>query len=166
MKLWPHPLDPEPNAGRSAFAAWLVGLSLALMLALSLFSCGAAPAAGSDRQPLSGCTVIDGDTIRCNGERIRLLGIDAPELEGHCRLGRECVAGDPLRSKLALEQAITGRRLTIVRVGKDRYGRTLGVIYSGGENVSCIMIDGRYAVYVEKWDNQHMVKTDCPRSAR
>lgn len=39
-------------------------------------------------QTVSGCTVTDGDTIRCNGERIRLLGIDTPELPGHCRQGR------------------------------------------------------------------------------
>ena len=31
---------------------------------------------------VEGCTVTDGDTVRCNGERIRLLGIDAPELPG------------------------------------------------------------------------------------
>jgi endonuclease YncB( thermonuclease family) len=46
-------------------------------------------------QTVSGCTVTDGDTIRCNGERIRLLGIDTPELPGHCRKGRDCVSGDP-----------------------------------------------------------------------
>jgi len=142
-----------------------LGLSLAVMLAASLISCASAPAAEFDRQPLSGCVVTDGDTIRCEGERIRLLGIDAPELEGHCRPGRECVAGDPLRSKLALEQAIAGKPLTIERVGKDRYGRTLGVIYAGGQNVSCTLIDGGYAIYVEKWDNGGLVRGDCPEVA-
>ena len=31
------------------------------------------------------CTVVDGDPLRCGSERVRLLGIDAPELPGHCR---------------------------------------------------------------------------------
>ena len=39
---------------------------------------------------VSGCTVTDGDTIRCDGEPIRLLGIDTPEVPGHCREGRDC----------------------------------------------------------------------------
>jgi endonuclease YncB( thermonuclease family) len=136
------------------------------MLALSLLSCAAAPASVADRQPLYGCSVIDGDTIRCQDERIRLLGIDAPELAGHCRTGRQCVAGDPLRSKLALEQAVAGKRLTIERVGKGRYGRTLGVIYADGRNVSCFLIEGDYAVYVGKWDNGDRVRLDCPAMAR
>ncbi len=162
MKLWPHPLDPEPKSPRSVLSAWLVGLSIAIMLALSLLSCAAAPASADDREPLSACSITDGDTIRCNDERIRLLGIDAPELPGHCRAGRQCVEGDPLRSKLALEQAIAGKRLTIKRAGKDRYGRTLGVIYADNINISCALIAGGYAVYVPKWDNGKLVKADCP----
>ena len=144
-------------------AAWLVGLSLVVLLALSLLSCAAAPTSVAERQPLSGCSVSDGDTIRCQGERIRLLGIDAPELAGHCRAGRNCVAGDPLRSKLALEQALAGKRLTIERVGKDRYGRTLGVIYADGRNVSCQLVAGGYAVYVGEWDDGGRVNADCPQ---
>lgn len=45
---------------------------------------------------------IDGETLRCGKERIRLLGIDAPETPGHCRRGRKCVEGDPYASKAAL----------------------------------------------------------------
>ena len=45
-------------------------------------------------------TVNDGDTLRCqDGTRIRLSGIDAPELDGHCQPGRACVPGDPLASR-------------------------------------------------------------------
>jgi endonuclease YncB( thermonuclease family) len=31
---------------------------------------------------ISSCHAIDGDTLRCGEERIRLVGIDAPELPG------------------------------------------------------------------------------------
>lgn len=33
---------------------------------------------------VSGCSVTDGDTIRCNGERIRLLGVGACKRSGPC----------------------------------------------------------------------------------
>ena len=44
-----------------------------------------------------GCSnphVVDGDTLRCGATRIRLHGIDAPETDGHCRVGRECARED------------------------------------------------------------------------
>ncbi len=42
---------------------------------------------------------IDGDTLRCAaGPRVRLAGIDAPEIPGHCRRGRKCTPGDPAAS--------------------------------------------------------------------
>lgn len=50
-------------------------------------------------------TVVDGDTIRLGKERIRLLGIDAPETHP-CRQGRVCVPGDGQASKRNLERVL------------------------------------------------------------
>jgi endonuclease YncB( thermonuclease family) len=33
---------------------------------------------------LAMCRVVDGDGLNCQGERIRLVDIDAPEIAGHC----------------------------------------------------------------------------------
>src|SRR4051812_48974674 len=66
------------------------------------------------------CRAIDGDTLVCDGERIRLNGIDAPELPGHCRPGRRCVVGDPFAAKADLERNIRGGVIAITRLGKDR----------------------------------------------
>ena len=63
---------------------------------------------------------INGDTLRCGRERIRLLGIDAPEPPGHCR---RCVKRDAVASRAALARLARGRA-AISRAGKDRYGRT------------------------------------------
>ncbi|WP_328592400.1 thermonuclease family protein [Flavisphingopyxis soli] len=166
MKLWPHPLDPEPKSGWITIAVWLVGLSLVVMLAASLVACAAVSPTTRDREPLSACSVTDGDTLRCQDERVRLLGIDAPEMPGHCRQDRTCVEGDPLESKLALEQAIAQKRLTIERVAKDRYGRTLALVFADKQDVSCILLAGGYAVYVERWDNGRRIHNDCPAAAQ
>ena len=40
------------------------------------------------------CSVTDGDTIKCNRERIPPLGMDVPELPGHCQAGRDFLTGD------------------------------------------------------------------------
>lgn len=105
------------------------------------------------------CAAIDGDSIRCSGENIRLLGIDAPEFS--CPRHRQCVEGDPQAAKDHLAALIRGRALTIERVGRDRYGRTLGVVYADGVNVSCLMVQARHAGYIERWDNGGRVARDC-----
>lgn len=94
---------------------------------------------------LAACTATDGDTIRCGGERVRIAGIDAPELK-RCPRTRVCVPGDGQASKRALASMIAGRELTIVRTGRDRYGRTLARVYAGGRNVACELIAGGFAV--------------------
>lgn len=88
------------------------------------------------------CTLIaiDGDTLRCGRERIRLLGIDAPEMPGHCRRGRRCVAGDPFAAKAALAAAITRGPATIERRGSDRYNRTLARVRINGVDLSDHML--------------------------
>lgn len=75
---------------------------------------------------LSGCVVTDGDSLKCGQERVRLLGIDAPEM-GRCRQGRVCAPGSGPASKAALAATIRNfRTVQIERVGRDRFGRTLG----------------------------------------
>ena len=71
--------------------------------------------------------VIDGDTIELeNGEKVRYIGIDTPELKG--RDGKECFAD---RAKQANTRLVEGK---IVRLEKDvsekdRYGRLLRYVY-------------------------------------
>lgn len=110
---------------------------------------------------LSGCSVTDGDTIRCGGERIRLLGIDAPELPGHCRSGRTCAPGDPYASTKSLSDALTGP-LTIERVGEDHYGRTLAMVAGGNGDLSCWQLAHNQVIYKADWDDGLRVARTCP----
>jgi micrococcal nuclease len=73
--------------------------------------------------------VLDGDTFETDaGERVRLLGIDAPEVAHHGQ--QEEPFGD--ESTAWLRQQISGRVVTL-HLGveeTDRYGRTLAWVYS------------------------------------
>lgn len=131
--------------------------SRAMLLALACAACAPLP----EPAPIAGsCSITDGDTIRCGEERIRLLGIDAPEL-GTCRPGRQCVEGDGKASRATLAGMVAGADLSIVRLGTDRYGRTLGVVYADGINTSCAMIEAGQAEYVGRWDDRGAVRRDC-----
>ena len=90
-------------------------------------------------------TVTDGDTLRCGAERIRIAGIDAPEIHG-CQRNRVCTPGDGFAAKRALEAILSRGPVSIERVGRDRYGRTLARVYANGRNVACQLIAGGYAV--------------------
>lgn len=107
------------------------------------------------------CAAIDGDTIRCGREVIRLIGIDAPEMPGHCRAGRACVPGDPVRAKRALNAAMMHHPITIRRFGHDRYRRTLAIVYAGRVNLSCAQMDSGNAIYKPGWDAARRVGREC-----
>ena len=106
--------------------------------------------------------VVDGDTLNINHERIRLIGIDAPEMMGHCRQGRVCVKGNPHRSKASLQSIVNrGGSVKIVRRGYDRYGRTLASVSIGTTNLSCHQIRTHNAVYVPRWDRTKIISNSC-----
>lgn len=108
------------------------------------------------------CTpiAVDGDTLRCGRERIRLLAIDAPEMPGHCRRGRKCVAGDPFASRASLATALRPP-FAIRRVGRDHYGRTLATVSGARGDLSCWQLRKRQAQYRARWDNRKMVAEIC-----
>ncbi len=100
---------------------------------------------------------IDGDTIRCRGTvvSIRLAGIDAPELPGHCRRGRVCTAGDGPAAKRALAQLLRAGPVTVRLGGDGGYGRALGRVWAGRLDVNCAMVERGFAVF-------RYSRIDCP----
>lgn len=144
---------------RSMATCWrasLLGPALSLCL-----SCAPPPILADNLEPIAGCGATDGDTIRCGEERIRIIGIDAPE-KGSCRPGRQCVEGDPIRATETLAAELR-KALAIERMGQDRYGRTLGHVYADGRSIACTQIAVRSAQYMSRWDNlpRGRVRSEC-----
>ncbi len=84
-------------------------------------------------------SVHDGDSIRlCDGERVRIANIDAPEMPGSpkCQRGRNgwCDYRLASKSRDALESFLSGGSVMIVRQGKDAYGRTLARVTVNGRD--------------------------------
>lgn len=100
---------------------------------------------GTSTITCSTVVVTDGDTFRCNGTRIRLAHIDAPELPGHCRPGRSCTPGDPFASKAYL-RSLTSHPVTCRAIDTDKYGRTVAFCKSNGKDLSCAMVQSKHAV--------------------
>lgn len=80
--------------------------------------------------------VIDGDTIIHEGQTIRIMGLDAPEL--HPRCTAEAVMAAQARARLA---ELLAEGFTVEPHGQDRYGRVLAVVRTArGLDVAHVMI--------------------------
>ncbi|KKW92309.1 MULTISPECIES: thermonuclease family protein [Sphingobium] len=108
----------------------------------------------------SAVTVVDGSMLRVNGEPIRLLGIEAPDVAARCRKGRICTPVDPRRSKDSLKHSLRDP-ITIVPVARDAAGRTVAIIYAGGLNISCEQLRKGMAVYKPHWDSGRRLAKEC-----
>lgn len=86
--------------------------------------------------------MIDGDTIVVDGEHIRILGLDAPEI-GHAQCDDERRRG--AAAKAALAELLAGHEPQIERRGLDRYRRTLAVVSVDGRNVASTLISAGHA---------------------
>lgn len=111
------------------------------------------------------CLAIDGDTLVCRRGltriHLRLNGIDAPELPGHCAKYRHCAPGDPYASKANLAALIQGKRVTWIALGKDKYGRTIAETMVKGTDLQCAQLRGGFAIYKPRWDNLKLVAKRC-----
>jgi endonuclease YncB( thermonuclease family) len=96
-------------------------------------------------------TVIDGDTIVVQGERIRLLGINAPELKGKCR--EESIRA--LRARSRLMELIKTAKIDIERDGFDRYRRTLATVSVAGTDLGHVLMqEGLARKWVQHYGGQ------------
>lgn len=79
--------------------------------------------------------VVDGDTFRYGTERIRLRGIDTPELN---EPGGQA-------ARLRLETLLRSGPVHIVPHGRDVYDRTVADVYVDGQNVAEMLAQEGYA---------------------
>ncbi len=91
-------------------------------------------------------TVSDGDGFVAAGLRIRLLGMDAPEIEQVCLdgEGREWPCGK--RARWRLYELLAGREIEVRIHDVDRYGRLLATCRVGGRDVGETMVREGLAV--------------------
>lgn len=118
-------------------------LALAILAAAALAARGIDPAQTFSRA--GPARVHDGDTLTVAGERVRLLGIDAPELKQVCRRANEDYPCGQA-SRQALTDMIGGREVSCEATKRDRYRRLLGRCRAGGVDLNAELIRSGWAV--------------------
>lgn len=85
-------------------------------------------------------SVIDGDTLKISETVIRLEGIDAPER-------KQPFGGEARRW---LDRSVCLKTVRVVVTGKDRYGRTLGIVHVGDRNMNEELVQMGFAWHYKK----------------
>lgn len=71
------------------------------------------------------CIALDGDTLVCNRQKVRLVNVDAAEL----------TQAGGAAAKRRLQALVRNRVVTLKPLGQDRYGRLLAEVYVDGRRI-------------------------------
>lgn len=115
------------------------------MLALALAGGAILALKPSERSVEGRAVVVDGDTIQLDDLRIRLKGIDAPELQQTCaRNGRSYRCGEEARR--VLSDLVVRENVACRSLGRDRYQRMLARCFVGNRDIGGTMVERGWAV--------------------
>ena len=88
--------------------------------------------------------VVDGDTLWLDGEKIRVLGIDAPEVGNTAKCRKEVATGRVATERF--RELVSAGSIELRRDGSDRYGRTLARVLVDGRDAGAQLVDEGLAV--------------------
>ena len=111
--------------------------------------------------------VTDGDTIRIANERIRLHGIDAPEMQQKCgtEAGELYQCGQTASEKL--REAIGNQPVDCQFFERDRYNRIIGTCFNAtGKNIQSWMVEGGWAVAYRRYSTRYVKEENAAREAK
>lgn len=146
---------------------WAAPALLGVALFLAPMNGEAAPARKGLPASVSGtASVIDADTLEIAKQRIRLVGVDAPESGQKCRdtKGKFYRCGSV--SANALDAWINRNPVTCAIEDTDRYGRLLGQCSVRGQNVQEWLVVNGYAVAYRQYSTAYVPAELKARAAR
>lgn len=100
--------------------------------------------------------VVDGDTVIVNRARVRLFGMDAPEMSQ--RGGRQ--------AKAHLIRMAGGKEVRVLPVAVDCYGRIVGRVLLGQVDLSHAMVREGFAVAMRAYHDDYVLAEAAARRDR
>lgn len=97
-------------------------------------------------------TVTDGDTLRFNDQRVRLWGIDAPEIHQTCP--DRWLAG--IEAARKMRELVKDHEVTCENRGYDRYGRMIGLCRADGVDIQAAMVRAGMAWAFVKYSGDYV----------
>lgn len=122
---------------------------------LALLALSAQPGPVNAQDLAGRASVIDGDTLEVQGQRVRLHGIDAPESGQTCKRPSGEVWRCGQRAAFALADRIGSQAVTCSARDRDRYGRIVAVCGAGGD-LNAFMVRNGWAVAYRRYSSDYL----------
>ena len=127
----------------------------------------AAPSPAAKGEAITGtASVIDADTLDIHSQRIRLVGVDAPESKQKCLDPSGVLYRCGAEAANALSDWINRNPVTCVSEGHDRYNRTLGKCSVRGDSVQNWLVSTGHAVAYRAYSKEFVPAEDAARTAQ
>jgi len=101
-------------------------------------------------------TVIDGDTLDISGQRIRLHGVDAPELNQVCKINNKnwnC----GIEASNFLEKLTADHTIVCIRRDTDRYGRSIATCTVGEIDINATLVANGWAIAYRFYSDDYVL---------
>lgn len=106
--------------------------------------------------------IVDGDTFDLDGRRIRLHGIDAPEIGQLCsQNNKDYDCGKA--SKDYLSYLLSGEKLTCQKLSQDRWGRAVATCKAGNNDIGRMMVRHGWAVAHTEYSAEYVKDKEFAR---
>jgi endonuclease YncB( thermonuclease family) len=125
---------------RSLYRQRLVAFALAWCPILITTAFGSEGGGSKNLQFRGPAFAVDGDTLDVAGSRVRLEGVDAPEIGQMCNGGSGGTWACGKDARRALEMLANSGEVACENKGLDKYGRHLGVCFAGGKDLNAEMV--------------------------
>lgn len=155
---------------RALLAAWI---SLAVMTACSCVDAADTSRSSSKakreavpRLIAGHATVVDGDGLEIGGTKIRLFGIDAPEIDQYCQRDDHTRWRCGHYSSVELDRLVASHEVSCNVRAVDQYERAVAVCRVGELDVAGAQVRNGWAVAYRKFSKDYADEEDAARAAK
>ena len=112
---------------------------------------------GNSRTIMGKARIIDGDTIHIKSNKIRLHGIDAPEIKQTCKIDNEdWYCGK--QSTKELKNLINKKKVECITNDVDRYNRYIAICFVNEININQWMVKNGWAIAYRYYSRDYVVE--------
>lgn len=112
---------------------------------------------------LSGvAAVIDGDSLRVGANEVRLAGVDAPEWNQVCKIGKASWrAGE--EAAAWIKSRIEGQIVYCTATSTDRYKRKIATCFVDGEDINAALVAAGWAIAYRQYSTRYVPQEETAK---